>query len=295
MGHCPFCKGVVDRATLVGGGTCSHCLIEIPGEEAPTNPGEQALARQHAEEAAAGGGRKPIVMIGAAVLVGLVGLGIWWSTDRAPMRVELDEETFTPIPLAAHQNIYQESAADAGPSNGGAAGSSRSAAGHDRRRTVIGGQVARGSSSSSSAGRATLNPAAGSITKQVEAIDPTASTTASPGLITGPSISIGHHSVAETLSDPDAISGMIKRVVSRNSRQLQDCYNDRIKIQPELEGRWRVGFEVQKTGAVEMVEVHALTGSDPELERCMAGKLSRWHFQRIANPQGVSKNYSFTH
>lgn len=295
MGHCPFCKGAVDRATLVGGGTCSHCLIEIPGEEAPTNPGVQALARQQAEEAAASGGRSPIVMITALLLLGLVGGGAWWSWGRAPVIVELDEETFNPIPLAAHQNIYQETAAEAGSSAGGAAGSSSSSSANATRRAAISGQATRGSSSSPSTGRATLNPAGASIAKQVEAIDPTASTIASPGAMTGPTISIGRHSVAETLSDPDAISGMIKRVVSRNSRQLQDCYNNRIKIQPELEGRWRVGFEVQKTGAVERVEVRALTGPDVELERCMASKLSRWHFQRIASPQGVTKNYSFTH
>ena len=51
MGSCPFCKESVDEAILEYGGRCPSCLIEIPGEDAPTDPGEVAKAAQEAAHA----------------------------------------------------------------------------------------------------------------------------------------------------------------------------------------------------------------------------------------------------
>lgn len=296
MGHCPFCKGAINRELLVSGGTCPRCLIEIPGEEAPTDPGEQALARQQAEEAASSRRRGPFAAVVALVLVGVVGGGAWATLRNSqPEIVELGEEVFTPIPLDAHQNIYQdEGTASGAMKSGGSSGAAKGSSGSGvAKGTATGGQLAPEAAGPSSPGQATLNPAVGSISQQIEQIDPTAASS-SPGMMSGPSISVGDRSAAETLTDPDAITEMIKRVVGRNSRQLQDCYNDRLKLQAELEGRWRVGFEVQKNGGVDKIEVSGLSMADGELEDCMRGKIARWRFSRIANPQQVSKTYSFT-
>lgn len=312
MGHCPFCKGAIQRELLVNGGTCPHCLIEIPGEEAPTDPGEQAIARQHAEDAATS--RKgPGLALALGLVVLLVGGGGWaLLRNRQPDIVELGEESFASIPLDAHQNIFAEDPATAGQaasagasgsrssgggavaSSGGSSGSGSMGSGSSRSGavgTATGGQLAP--EAQTEPGRATLNPAAGSIARQVEDVDPTAAAS-SPGGIVGPGITVGGRSAAETLTDPDAITEMIKRVVGRNSRQLQDCYNDRLKLSESLEGRWRIGFEVQKNGSVSRIEVAGLSVADAELESCMTGRIASWRFSRIANPQQVSKTYSFT-
>ena len=67
MGACPFCKGDVDEDILTFGGRCPRCLIEIPGEEAPTDPGGEARAAQEAAEAEAEK-RSPAGKLVAAVL-----------------------------------------------------------------------------------------------------------------------------------------------------------------------------------------------------------------------------------
>jgi len=309
MGHCPFCKGAVNRDLLVNGGTCPHCLIEIPGEEAPTDPGMEALARQHAEEAASRSRRPALAMVGGLAAVALVCTAGWFLLRPPPPAqvMELDEWSY--IPLGAHQNQFEpEASPEELASNGGSHGSGSHAGSHgdalggshsgsggsSNGSTATGGQLAQ-ESGPSSPSQATFNPTAGSIAKQVEQVDPTAGISSTPGLIAGPGISIGSRDAAETMTDPAEITEMIKRIVSRNSNQLQDCYNDRLKVDEGLQGRWRVAFEVQKTGAVSKIAVSGLSSADGELELCMTGKLQRWRFSRIANPQQVSKTYNFTH
>jgi hypothetical protein len=88
MGQCPFCRESVDEDVLVNGGRCPSCLIEIPGEEAATDPGEDALARQVAETEAAR--RSPLPMVAAAALAVIVAGGIGWSmmgSDPEPVAV----------------------------------------------------------------------------------------------------------------------------------------------------------------------------------------------------------------
>ena len=82
MGPCPFCGKGVERDILVNGGRCPHCLIEIPGEEAATNPGEGALAQQAAESRAARP-RWPLALGFAALLAAGAGGG-WWAL-QAPL------------------------------------------------------------------------------------------------------------------------------------------------------------------------------------------------------------------
>lgn len=72
MGACPFCKGAVDEEILQFGGRCPSCLIEIPGEEAPTNPGEAAKAEQ---EAAVKGPRVGIIAVIVGGVIAVAGGG----------------------------------------------------------------------------------------------------------------------------------------------------------------------------------------------------------------------------
>ena len=75
MGSCPFCKESVDSAILEYGGRCPSCLIEIPGEDAPTDPGEAAKAAQEAEEAAAVNRPRLPLIAGIVAVVALCGVG----------------------------------------------------------------------------------------------------------------------------------------------------------------------------------------------------------------------------
>jgi len=86
MGPCPFCGKGVERDILVNGGRCPHCLIEIPGEEAATNPGEGALAQQAAESRAARP-RWPLALGLVALLAAAAG-GAWWALQPPPEAAE---------------------------------------------------------------------------------------------------------------------------------------------------------------------------------------------------------------
>ena len=44
LAACPFCGRDVDADLVTYGGKCPHCFGEIPGEEAPTDPGEEKKA-----------------------------------------------------------------------------------------------------------------------------------------------------------------------------------------------------------------------------------------------------------
>lgn len=94
MGACPFCQGEVDEEILTYGGRCPHCLIEIPGEEAPTNPGAEAQAAEAAAEAAAA--KKPsAATIGGLLLVGLL------AVAGAFTGLQPDEVPMEPIPTGS--------------------------------------------------------------------------------------------------------------------------------------------------------------------------------------------------
>ncbi len=307
MGHCPFCKGAIPKDMLVYGGSCPHCLIEIPGEEAPTDPGEQALARQQEEQAAAQSpGRGRILAAAVALLLAGSGAGYFaWSASQEPAR-QAEAEDWSMISMDQHENQFEDDGAtqggaDAAAAHSTASASSASSASTAARRPSTGGQLASNSTGSTS--RASLNPG-GSLSEQVAAQDPTkaegpsivapptGSTSRSSGM-TGPSISIGSRSAQEVLSDPAEVEAMIKSVVSRNGRQLEDCYNDRLKIDETLQGRWSVNFVVTKSGKTSQISVKGLNSADAELESCIQTKIARWRFKPINEDVGMQRTYTF--
>lgn len=303
MANCPFCKGTVVKDLLVNGGTCPLCLIEIPGEEAATDPGVEAIARQREEVAAAKRRRTPLVALGVMLALVSVGGGGWYlAVGSQPQVIDLGEESFARIPLEAHKNVYQEEpeavptkgSGSGSTSSGGGAGSSSASAGTGSSTPATGGQLASAPGPTDSPGRAGINPSAGPISKQVEDVDPTAALASGSSIGGGPSVSVLNRTATEVLTDPTEIADMTRRVVNRNSRQLEDCYGDQLKKDATLEGRWRIGFEIQRDGSVDKINVAALTKSDAPLEACLLEKVKRWRFQRISSAQGVSKNYSFT-
>lgn len=301
MGHCPFCKGAVSKELLLQGGTCPHCLIEIPGEEAPTDPGAQALARQQEEAAAATGGKGPLIGAAIAVVL-LVGAGggwyAWSSVQQAKVQAAADE--WSVLSLDVHQNQYVEETDEAkarGSVRGGGGGGGATAS----VAPSTGGQLA--STGSSSPSRSGINPSA-SYSEQVALADPTAavqvpvsgvssSGLGSPGGISGPGITIGAKGAQEVLSDPAEIEAMVKRVVTRNGKQLEDCYNDRLKSDETLQGRWNVTFTISTKGKTQSIGVSGLNVADPELEGCMQKRITAWQFSPISEDIAMQRTYTF--
>ena len=111
MGECPFCKGNVAEDILVYGGRCPQCLIEIPGEEAPTDPGEEVRAEQAAAAATAEKRRGWLVggIGGLALMLAGGGVGAWLLLQEpAPDTTDVymdDSDDFNFAPASAHQDL----------------------------------------------------------------------------------------------------------------------------------------------------------------------------------------------
>ncbi len=79
----------------------------------------------------------------------------------------------------------------------------------------------------------------------------------------------------------------IAEVLARHNQEIQECYRQRVKINPSLEGRIDVRFEVAPDGSVSKVEIVESTLGDAELESCLVNCMLRWNdFGRCARQEG---------
>ena len=86
---------------------------------------------------------------------------------------------------------------------------------------------------------------------------------------------------------------MIGRVLNRGAKQLEQCYTQALKLNPGVKGAWYVDFTITKDGKPVAVSVEALEASNAEIEGCISRKVSRWRFQRVAEPVDVARRYRF--
>lgn len=88
---------------------------------------------------------------------------------------------------------------------------------------------------------------------------------------------------ARDVRSPAFIAG----VLARHNQEIQECYRQRVKINPSLEGRIDLRFEVAPDGSVSRVQVVESTLDDAELESCLVSCMLRWNdFGRCARQKG---------
>lgn len=79
----------------------------------------------------------------------------------------------------------------------------------------------------------------------------------------------------------------IAEVLARHNQEIQECYRQRVKINPSLEGSIDLRFVVSPQGNVTSAEVVESTLGDPELEFALVNCLLRWtDFGRCAPSEG---------
>lgn len=281
---CPYCKGSIAPELARFGGRCPHCMLEVPGEDAPTDPGallrakQELEARERAQLAAKK--KQQRMMLGAAggaVALLLVGLLAWRSYEARTYTVgeyfQFPMEEIAAAPPVEEPTPTPE--AGAGPKAGGP-------------KTPKAGTT--GASSTSSGGVKAVGAGAVAST---EAPPPVPSTVSLPGTITlgGSTIDVSRPDLV--LSDQDQITEMARMVMSRSAPQLQACYQQRLKQVPDLAGVWDVSFVIQTSGTTSDVKVAGTGRKDPELESCMARAVGGWKFTRIAKALPVSRPYRF--
>jgi len=294
---CPFCKGAVSADTLRFGGNCPHCMLEIPGEEAPTDPGVQARQRQEQEDRARRAAQqKKSRVLGVVAFLALVGLGAGgyqvWQSNQAAMTYEMDD--FYVMPLEEIQGPPQAAAVDpAAASAAGTPGTPRDAkAGATGRKPSTNLPVAQNDRPATDGGPLKASTGGGSTGDVAPASMSTALPTGGTSL-GGGAIKVGQVGSDAVLTDEAAIYDMAKRVITGLSPQVQNCYNQRLKQVEGLKGAWEVSFTIGRDGATKGVRVNGVNGADSELETCITRAVSAWQFQKIVKDQPVKRTYRF--
>jgi len=284
------------------GGSCPHCLLEIPGEEAPTDPGLEAKKRQDAEAAVAvKRARNRSRVTGAVVAVLLAaGGGVAWQRHLAAeeeLVYDLGDVYMAPVSKTAAVVADAGAvpvAAVAGKPTGGhkrpdGLGLPDGAATDAALRTT----VQEGGSTTATAGSGKVKYVPGSS----QAGDVAIASSGGGGLGASDigSVEIKAERLNTTvLEDDDEIKAMAKEVTAAYWPQIQTCFEQKLKVDESYKGDWRVAFTITTEGAAENVSATALGAADEGLEGCIKRAVGRWHYQRIVHSFKVQRKFSFT-
>jgi len=290
MPQCPFCKGKVEEDLLRFGGHCPHCLNEIPGEEAATDPGAQARARQELEVrvAAARVQRRNRLLSVLAALLLVAGVGAYavFHEEPAPLLLE-DVEIYIP-PVSAHRNVAAEEAEAAAAAKAEEERKRKEAASHHV---------------------ASVTPTANTSAEALASAGPAPSAPSSaPPETTAQSLnqsSLGGFDLSPkgpalkgigpiTATTDSEIKQMAKTVVDANFRQLRQCYESRIKENPNLSGRWILAWTIESDGSVSKAEAEGQGVKDRAFEDCMVRNVQQWKFQPVAKSTDLARAFVFS-
>lgn len=286
--HCPFCKQPISAELAQYGGNCPKCMLEIPGEDAPTDPGVQVRARQESERVVSETRRRRrgwvLATVGLLAAGVLLVAGAWrYQQERDALTYDLDDYYVMPLEdIAVAPEAAQPAATVA---------------------TLGGTQTTRRASHTASG---TAAPPEGALPPTTPRASPSSSAIGDalpPEVIaamaaSGGSVSLGSANISVSrpdtvLSDPKEIYDMIKRVLQTSGGQLHACYEQRLKQAEDLRGTWNLEFTVGTDGTATRVRAKGAERGDPELETCMANAVSNWKFMRVNKPQPVQKPYRF--
>lgn len=295
---CPYCKGAVSPDLVRAGGNCTHCMLEIPGEEAPTDPGLEARMRQVAEDARhakrARTRARIFAGLAACTLAVAAGAGWWRMQQEAEALVyELDD-----VYMAPRDGMI---AAVEKPATGPGVASIPSKVGIPTKRTPRGtpgtGDPPTGdplhtvAEGGSRVGPASVKYVEGTPNDDIKVGLGAGGATVSP--LGGVDIKIDRLGTGVLQTDEEILK-MAKTVTGAYAPQVETCVQQKLKVDESFGGGWRVNFTIGTEGTVKGLKISALNAPDAELEACMQRAISSWRFERIAHEFKVAKNYRFS-
>jgi hypothetical protein len=277
---CPFCASEVAPDLVAYGGTCPKCLAEIPGDEAPTDPGVEVRKKQERSDRLRA--RVPVVvafvlLFGLVMCTGATALTVvLWPKPEVAELLDFDTMDF-PMPEVVTGPTEPVPVAPEPPKPG---------------KAVKG---TKGEQAGKSPNPSPASPRPDPAAPEPEPA-PTAGPRPKPGNV---DISLGAPKVRRddnrTITDPEEIRMMIGERMAENIPGLQVCYERRLKVDESLSGRWALNFTVQKTGEVSDVSVKGLERQDAELESCITTIVTeRWRFSKINVQQPVKRTIRFS-
>ena len=270
MSTCPFCNKEISEELTLYGGYCPHCLIEVPGEEAATDPG---VPLEDEKPTSSSGGR---VWVVSALVVVCVAVGWWWTQDGTTSSGGGFRGARPAVPLSAHQDQQyeeekQKEAAVATKRSRRSRGASNSA------KTVPAVET-----SASASGKAVSSESVAAGLGSAPA-DMFSAIGAAPRMRGGPQ--------GIVLKDAVKIEEMVARVLTRGSRDVDRCFDAAKRTNPSATGKWYVGFTVSKEGRPVEIGVERLGAANAGVETCIRKAVSAMRFQRVAEQVHVSDTY----
>lgn len=314
---CPFCARDVDKELVVYGGKCPHCFGEIPGEEAPTDPGEErrmaetAAAKKKVERAK----RVPLLLAGIALMVpilGAVGLVAMRSSEVMPA-LNLDDAEYDMGDVGQLRAYVEPTPPTEAVKSGKGKTKSQTAKAPDGATkpptadiTQVGGSLlgsddpttidirGPGGTADAHMGKAPRGPGT-TVAGGPDALPEIGSTASGGSADLELSFDVQRRQQSGVvLTDDNQIIEMVKLRVTKELPKLRyQCYERRLKQDDTVQGSWMVNFTVNKDGSVSSASATGKGTSDAPLEACIAEKVQTWTFQPIKAPLPVGKTVTF--
>lgn len=298
VASCPFCAAMVSQDLVTFGGSCPRCLGAIPGEEAPTDPGEVVKRAQATRDEATARRRHMLPVLVALPVVGLVAvaaIGVLMMPKPEVAVIDFDLLDDFPMPelvarapgeaplegTAPADTRAGTSVGGVAPSVGGAGPSVAASASGGRQPTAsdVGASAAVPVDDGSAAAAAAVAVASG---------DPVAR-----GGTVDLGLSLKALRRSEVYTDPEQITAMIAQLMKAQVPTVQACYERRLRASEGLVGRWRIAYTVTQEGHVRDATATGLDRQDAELESCIVDRVSTWRFDRIIADQPVQRSLRF--
>jgi outer membrane biosynthesis protein TonB len=279
MGECPFCSAEISEDLVLYGGACPGCLIDIPGEEAPTDPGETTSTEGISAQTVAQNSKdlptRTLVLAGVLCVVMVIGIGLLVSRQSGgPGTVaEYDQSE------EQHENLEAEAPAEF------AENPVTPEPVADPSETVAEIEVvAQTGQRSRSRG-----PRAGS---EVEEEESSFETQVVEGSLGASVVNVSR----DTSIDAGAVRGAqvttyISSARSRMDKKFKACIEEKAK---GTRGNVRLSYTVQTDGSVTELSLSTSSSlSDPGLRSCFDDHALGLKFPEFAATQPVSETFSY--
>lgn len=265
-------------------------MLEIPGEEAPTDPGLEMRKKQEIIAARQAGTRRTMQRIMGVILAGVMmlgsGLSYWYIQRQAEELVYDLDDVYIPKGLLGAAPPPVEQVESSGKATAGNAGKPRKAAPLADAPLPAAAKVA--SSAGLPATVKYVPPSSASGDAKVEVASGEMSSTG----IGGADIAVFRVG-DDVITDDEAIFRMAKEAIAAYGPQMETCAVQRIKQDESFGGAWKLQLTIQKAGTVSKVKVTPAGQSDAEFEACMQRAASSWKFAKIGHDFTFSKTYRF--
>lgn len=275
MGICPFCGTKIPETTLLYGGSCPKCFGEIPGEEAATDPGAEVRARQARSDNRRAVFKTVIPLLLVVPMLGvlmIVALGfVLWNRDPVLEPLDFDAMGDGIAYDIVELPVPEEPEPAVDPDAGKVV------------RTPKPGAVPK------------PRPQQGGIAEapKPQSVDTKKGLGGLSGLGSALDDSTNVSREGAEICAPDQIAQMVRKVMGRNQGSLGRCYVEAHNRNPQLAGRWRAHFVIQKTGWPSEISFTGRIMQDAAMEACLVNTVARWKFDKICSTQEVNKTWKF--